>query len=175
MDLIAHPDHAPTAVTAVSARIIGHDAHWLSLRWRVEGTRDLVVPPFAGKGRRDELWRTTCFELFVAVGDAYAEFNFAPSERWAAYDFTAYREDMSERPMPRDPVITPRRGRDVLILDVALPVADLAPLPARYALTAVIEEVGGVRSFWAMQHPAGAPDFHDRACFAGLLAAPPAP
>ena len=40
----------------------------------------LVIPPPATPDRTDELWRTTCFELFVAgEGDGYREFNLSPS------------------------------------------------------------------------------------------------
>lgn len=179
IELIAHPAHPPAQVRRITARVIGLDAHWCVLRWRVEGTAALVVPGFAGRARCDGLWQTTCFELFVhgddAQAGAYAEFNFAPSERWAAYDFVAPRAGMAERPMPRGPVITPRRGSDVLICDVALPRAELPALPWRYGLTAVIEEAGGVRSFWAMAHGGDRPDFHDPACHAARLAPPVAP
>jgi len=102
----------------------------------------------------------------------YSEFNFAPSERWAAYDFTGYRASMTDRAMARAPVITPRRGGDMLFCDVAIPIAHLPPLPWRYALTAVIAEVGGAKSFWAPTHGGERPDFHDLACLAGVLAAP---
>ena len=37
---------------------------------------------------------------------------------------------------------------------------------------AVIEEAGGIKSYWALSHPEGAPDFHDPSCF---LASVPAP
>ena len=39
-------------------------------------------------------------------------------------------------------------------------------------LAAVIEEEGGVKSYWALAHPAEKPDFHDPACFTATLAAP---
>ena len=70
---------------SVEAKIIGADDSWLRLRWRIEGAQALVVPPFAGKGRADELWKTTCFELFLRPGGgaSYCEFNLSPSERWA--------------------------------------------------------------------------------------------
>ena len=43
-------------------------------------------------------------------------------------------------------------------------------------LTAVIEEEGGVKSFWALAHGDPAkPDFHDPACFTAKLPAPPQP
>jgi len=105
-------------------------------------------------------------------GTGYTEFNFSPSERWAAYDFTSYRAGMTERPMPRSPVITPRRGGDVLFCDVAIPTAALPPLPWRYGMTAVLEETGEVKSFWALAHAGDRPDFHDPACLAATLAAP---
>ena len=153
------------------------DARWLTLRWRVEGTAKLVTPPFAGKGRADGLWQTTCFELFARpdCGVGYAEFNLSPSQAWAAYDFSGYRAGMAQRAMPRDPVCTPRRGTSLLIFDAAIPAASLPPLPGRFGLTAVIEEEGGHKSYWAMAHGRERPDFHDEACFAARLAAPTHP
>ena len=172
-DLISHSAHPPHGVTGVSARILSLDINWLTLRWTVKGAGALIVPPFAGRARTDGLWQTTCFELFLKARDGagYAEFNLSPSERWAAYDFTGYRAGMAERPVPRPPVCTPRRGGSVLIFDAAIPVRALPPLPWDYGLTAVIEEEGGIKSYWAMAHPPEKPDFHDPACFVAALAA----
>jgi hypothetical protein len=39
------------------------------------------------------------------------------------------------------------------------------------ALSAVIEEMNGNKSYWALAHPQGAPDFHHADCFALELAA----
>lgn len=176
-ELVPHPANPPLTVSAVQARILAFEANWLTLRWRVEGAGQLIVPPFAGKGRADGLWQTTCFELFVKADgvEAYAEFNLSPSQSWAAYDFGAYRVGMADRPTPRDPVCTPRRGKSVLIFDAAIPAVALPPLPWAYGLTAVIEEVGGHKSYWAIAHRVDRPDFHSEACFAARLAAPAAP
>jgi hypothetical protein len=175
--LQAHPAAPPLAVSALSARIIRLDANWLTLRWKVESAGQVVLPPFAGRKRTDGLWQTTCFEFFVKApgAEAYAEFNLSPSERWAAYDFAGYREGMVERPVPRAPVCTPRRGGSVLIFDAAIPAGALPPLPWDYGLTAVIEEAGGHKSYWAIAHPAEKPDFHHPTCFAAQLAAPERP
>jgi hypothetical protein len=175
-ELVPHPDFAPVAVRGIDARIAGFADGWLTLRWKVTGAGRLIVPPFAGKGRADGLWQATCFELFVQrEGEAgYAEFNLSPSERWAAYDFSGYRDGMAERPCPRNPVCTQRGSGDVLIFDAAIPAAALPPLPWRYGLTAVIEEEGSVKSYWAIAHAPERPDFHHPACFAGRLAAPEA-
>ncbi len=176
-DLTCHPAHPARAVTGIAARILSLDAHWLTLRWKVEGAGALVLPPFAGRARTDGLWQTTCFEMFLKGpdGEGYAEFNLSPSERWAAYDFAGYRAGMAERAVERAPVCTPRRGGSVLIFDAAIPAFALPPLPWAYGLTAVIEEEGGTKSYWAMAHPPEKPDFHDPACMAARLAAPEAP
>ena len=46
--------------------------------------------------------------------------------------------------------------------------ADLAP-HSPLGLSAVIEEHGGAKSYWALAHPPGAPDFHHPDCFAAQL------
>jgi hypothetical protein len=172
-----HPAHPPLKVTEVTARIIGVDESWLRLRWRVDGARALVVPAFAGKGRADELWRTTCFELFLRTegGEGYCEFNLSPSERWAAYDFTGYRAGMAERPFEREPQGTMRLGSSFAIFDAAIPLSALPARDCRMNLSAVIEEEGGAKSYWALAHPPGKPDFHDPACFVASLPAPRRP
>ncbi|MET0179430.1 MAG: DOMON-like domain-containing protein [Novosphingobium sp.] len=169
-----HPDHPPLAVRGVVAQWIsgGEGVH---LRYRVEGHGALVVPPFAGMGRADGLWRTTCFELFLRrAGEAgYVEMNFSPSRRWAAYAFADTRADMREWPLEREPVCESFAGERSFVLDVRLPRLSLPPRPLSVGLSAVIEETGGVKSYWALAHPTGQPDFHHPACFA-LALEPPA-
>lgn len=175
--LVPHPDFPPSALSRLEARIVGPDGPWLRLRWRLYDAEAVFFPPFAGKGRAEELWRTTCFEMFLrpAGGDAYVELNLSPSERWAAYDFTGYRQGMTDRPMPHEPECTARTGQKMAIFDAAVPLAGLPAGPSQAGLCAVIEEKGGVLSYWALAHPPGKPDFHHPACFALALAAPQRP
>ncbi|WP_126172785.1 DOMON-like domain-containing protein [Altericroceibacterium xinjiangense] len=169
--LIPHPAHPPLGVRQVVAKVIGLDPLWLRLRWRIEGAERLATPAFAGKGRADGLWRTTCFELFLQPegGQAYAEFNLSPSERWAAYDFRAHRDGMAERAMPREPGCTMRKGQQLAVFDAAIPRGALPDGACAMGLSAVIEETGGVLSYWALSQPDDKPDFHDPACFTGKL------
>lgn len=173
--LVCHPDTPPVAVTRIAARITP-DGDWLRLRWRIEGASALFSPKFAGKGRADNLWQSTCFELFLRQpGEQdYIELNLSPSERWAAYAFRGYREGMAEHPMPREPNCTMRLGQTLAIFDAAVPMATLPSLPWECAMTAVIEESGGTKSYWAVSHPGGKPDFHDPSCFTARVPAPDA-
>lgn len=172
LELVAHPSHPPLAVRHVEARILSLSDAWMRVRWRIDGPSKIVIPPFAGRGRADNLWQTTCFELFMMPRDgstAYSEFNLSPSQRWAAYDFADYREGMTERHFQREPDCSMRMGQAIAIFDAALPRVQMPGAPCAIGLAAVIEEEGGVKSFWALSHHKEAPDFHDPACFnAGL-------
>jgi hypothetical protein len=41
-----------------------------------------------------------------------------------------------------------------------------ADAPWRLGLSAVIEDRSGQKSYWALAHPPGRPDFHHEDCFA---------
>lgn len=171
--LVAHAAHPPLAVRRVEARILSHTDNWLRVRWRIDGPDKLVVPAFAGKGRADNLWETTCFEMFMMSRDGtpgYCEINLSPSERWAAYDFSAYRDGMVERPFAREPDCVMRTGQAMAIFDASIPRVQVPQPPCSIGLAAVIEETGGVKSYWALSHHKEKPDFHDPACFTAGLA-----
>ena len=161
--LTPHPDFRCEAVSGIEVEV-ARTAATLSLAYRISGAiGGLAVPDLVPATRADELWRHTCLEAFVRPdpGDAYAEFNFAPSTQWAAYGFSGYREGMSTLDLAA-PRIDVRATDNELILRAAF---DLPPGPCRLALTAVIETTGGARSYWALAHPPGRPDFHHAAGF----------
>jgi hypothetical protein len=149
----------------------------LSLKFFVEGDlADIVWPEPGPQERADELWRYTCLEAFVAAQHeaGYLEFNFAASQRWAAYSFDGYRAGMT--PVAVALEHSPRAMKSPLVATLE---ADLANLPGvapdarwRLALTAVIEHVSGERSYWSARHPPGKPDFHHPDSFALELAPP---
>jgi hypothetical protein len=120
----------------------------------------------------DGLWQHTCFEVFVALKEeaAYHEFNFSPSGEWAAYAFRDYRESTAPLAWDSDPEIKVRCTENRLELEAAISVDCRPPMQpcARLlvGLAAVIEEEGGVPSYWALKHPPGKPDFHHPESFA---------
>ncbi|HUQ13546.1 MAG TPA: DOMON-like domain-containing protein [Novosphingobium sp.] len=165
--LIAHPDHPPLSARGIDVQFVS-TAGELRLRYRIDGRDALVLPEFAGFGRADELWRTTCFELYLQGGDTtgYVEFNFSPSRRWAAYEFDDYREGMRNLPIGHEPTCEITEGERFLVLDVRLPALGLPPQPWTVGLSAILEEDFDTKSYWALAHAPGKPDFHHPTCFA---------
>jgi hypothetical protein len=173
-----HPDFPCPAVTGLEVEVARPAARTLALRYVLTGrTSELALPAPAAPRRVDELWRHTCFEAFVRAetGDAYFEFNLAPSGEWAAYGFTGYREGMRSPDGIGDPRISTQTSPDRLVLEAVLDLDALdlpADAPWRLGLTAVIETASGERSFWALAHAPGRPDFHHPDCFAARIEAP---
>ena len=154
--LTPHPRSRCDAVTSLVVEVATGGAE-LTLRYELSGDlARIVVPDAAATARVDGLWEHTCFEAFISQGgDAYSEFNVSPSTEWAAYRFDGYRQGMAPLALPW-PRIETRRGADTLDVQVTL----ARPPGSRLGLTAVIEEVGGRLSYWALAHPADQPDFH---------------
>ncbi|MHB8530649.1 MAG: DOMON-like domain-containing protein, partial [Caulobacteraceae bacterium] len=149
----------------------------LALTFLVTGAiADLHWPPIAAPSRAEGLWRRTCFEAFVRPlsGTGYFEFNLSPSTRWAAYRFEDYRGGMRLAGGFGPPAMTARAGAEHGEVEVVLNLDLLPDLPGeapwRVGLAAVIEEASGRRSYWALAHPPGRPDFHHADGFALELA-----
>lgn len=147
----------------------------LEIRYRVQGPIDALVLPMtvANPHFRDELWTTTCLELFLQEEGqtAYEEWNFSPSGNWAYYHFQSYRQPSggSLRMQPLDPLHWLRNDHQ-LLLQVRIPmyqafVAERRDL--RYGLTAVLQLKSGEKQYWALDHAGDKPDFHLAASFQG--------
>jgi len=170
--LTAHPARPAGRVREVNVTVMYPGAGEMLLRWRIVGAQDVIFPPYSGSGRADDLWKTTCCEMFIDLGGgAYREFNFSPSGRWAAYDFASYRVPLGNTELRDSPVVSFERGSEIAVATVKVPVKALAG--ARHGtFAAVIEENGGVTSFWANAHRQADPDFHDASCFTSDFAPP---
>ncbi len=166
-----HPDSTCAAVTGIAVEITRPRPGSVALAYLVTGkTTDLRLPPLAAPVRADELWKQTCFEAFfrISPGAQYYEFNFSPSTQWAAYRFTGYRSAMRVADEIQAPPITADLQTGCYILTAALK-PDQMKLPSggkwQVGLSAVIEERNGRKSYWALAHPPGKPDFHHSDCF----------
>ena len=165
MNLIPHPDTPPLAVSSIEAAAWREGDRW-HFRYLLDGTSRLILSGPAEPSRADELWQSTCFEAFVSSGDqAYAEYNFSPSGQWAAYAFDGPRQGMRNADEYID--VWLEGGDDWIAVEAAVS-ANLAS-GSWIGLTAVIVEEGGTKSYWALAHPDGPPDFHDPSCFLARL------
>ena len=154
-------------IRSVTAQVkptdVGCDA-----RFRLDGDVGRIKLPEAGPSvRTDDLWKTTCFEIFwQPIGaPSYREFNLSPSGRWAAYYFDSFREGMRDAPVDAISLSVAggsSNGSGELV--VAASIACDLPTPAQVALNAIVEHEDGALQFWALAFPPGKPEFHSEAC-----------
>jgi hypothetical protein len=175
LNLVPHPSAPPAGPSFKVWANIEHAASLAAVAttniWFGVGAppQRFVIPEASEPERTDELWKSTCFEAFLRPlgGTAYREWNFAPSTRWASYEFSAYRENMTAAEVDAPPYV---RIEDnftwwALGATIAIP----ADTNWELGLSAVLEEKDGTKSYWALAHPTKKPDFHDPGCFAARL------
>ncbi len=158
-----HCDSLPGPVQTVDAKIAKTDLGCRA-RFRLEGDMTAVVVPPPSAGRRlDDLWKTTCLEIFWQREgkSSYREFNLSPSGDWAAYDFDDVRTNICRAPVEAITIACVGFETGLTLeCDVA---ADL-DMPARIALNAVVEDTAGNIQFWALAFADGPANFHSPAC-----------
>jgi hypothetical protein len=169
LQLLCHPKTPADFVESVDVAVTLSASGALWLRYHVEVPEpELEIGGPKSPDRTDGLWQTTCFEAFLAIGDdpQYIELNFAPSSRWAAYQFDDIREGMKPLNLASDPEVHLDMSRGHVAIEAEL------QLPTNWqsgrfsiGLAAVLEEPSGKKSYWALDHHKPEPDFHDRSCF----------
>ena len=177
--LVPHPDFPSDAIRSITVEAVrGEKFGDLNLTYCVSGATDAVLWPLPARGgRADGLWEHSCFEAFVGrAGEAgYTELNLATSGQWAVYAFDGYRAGMTAI---EDPVAALGVSFDPELVTVSASI-DLPVLSRcgewQLGLSAIIEAKDGTKSYWALAHPPGPPDFHNRDCFTARLAAPTRP
>jgi hypothetical protein len=126
--------------------------------------------------RRDELWKTTCFELFFSLPGQtdYYELNFSPSGNWNSYHFTSYREGMKMEPRIEAIEIRQELRQDLrqdlnddrYEFQSFVDLSALFPSPSfDISLAAVIQNNENQASYWALKHSKDQADFHARESF----------
>ena len=172
--LTPHPDAPPADPAFEVFASVDHAASFgatatLNIWYGVRAPAARFRLPDAEAGRADDLWQSTCFEAFLRADDegGYREWNFAPSGQWAAYDFTAYRDGRTDADV-KEPYI--RLEDNLTWFTLGATIGIEAGRSWSLGLSAVLEEKDGTKSYWALKHPEGEPDFHDPGCFAARLA-----
>ena len=178
-ELICHADTPARAVLSVAVEVELSFEDGFALRFVVDGeVGGIVLPPGEGElviadSGTDGLWQSSCFEAFLTEEGQpdYTEFNYAPDGRWACYQFDDYRSLLrADQLAPWRMEVERDPGRYAFHVEPGI----FPDTGSRLALAAVIEEIDGTKSYWALYHPPGKPDFHHPDCFALTLGAPDA-
>lgn len=162
--LVCHPNTPADWLDSFQVALDFAPGGSLKLSYELIGDlRRLKLPETGERRHTDDLWQHTCCEAFLVGVDApaYREFNFSPSRAWAAYLFSAYRQDAQTLEIP-DPAIHLRKADGRMLLTAVLAPGALPPgKRLQIGLSAVIEDRLGSLSYWALHHAAATPDFHD--------------
>lgn len=125
--------------------------------------KDSLVPgQWKNWPRADELWKTTCFEAFIAATgkENYWEVNLSPAkQKWNLYSFEEYRKPQPPRVSADFEILEIEASRETLACTLKSKIELPEDLEAN--LTAVIRTQEGI-SYYALRHAPVKPDFHYR-------------
>ncbi|MCP4338325.1 MAG: DOMON-like domain-containing protein [Desulfobulbaceae bacterium] len=147
----------------------------VQIDYMVKGALDRISWPRITQAteRCHELWRQTCFELFLGIKDnaAYWEVNLSPSGLWNVYCFSDYRTGMREEKAIAQPVCHIATDGDLLSLNCTIDfnglIDDCSDLEV--GVSSVLQTIDGSNSYWAIDHYGRKPDFHNRSSFSVVL------
>lgn len=162
MILSPFPGTECLAITSLTVEAMRIQPQQMRLVYRLTGDLSaLLIPGLANVPTVTlGLWQHTCFELFYRAPGAvaYAEYNFSPSLDWDHYQFSAYRYPATAtlKRAPQLALLQHDAGQLTLEAIVPLPHTD----PLDIGLTAVIEDIKGGITYYALAHTGEKPDFH---------------
>lgn len=164
----------PFKPTNIDLKITGELArknHTLTLRYVLKGDLEKIEIPRATDipSRKDELWKTTCFEFFLgkSYSTHYWEFNMSPSGDWNVYRFEKYRKVMELEHKVDSLPFNILRDSNALFLGIEFNMDCLTSIDKNFdvSITAVIKQKDGNTSYWAAKHCGEEADFHLRESF----------
>ena len=146
----------------------------LAFAYRAPFVSASTAPPArqGDRERRNELWKSTCFEAFFAIeGDpSYWEANFAPAGGWNVYGFASCREGMRLEAGALEVRASASDGEWRFEASFGPDLIAATSGRLEVGLTAVIAAPSGELSYWALTHPEEKPDFHARSGWIARLA-----
>ena len=168
--LIPFPDPAVPGLTIKGGLV--RQNNLLGIHYALHGKmEDFLLPTLSVNPRRkEELWKATCFEFFLAVKDLpqYWEFNLSPSRDWNVYRMDAYRRiGFRAETSIRQLQIDVRKHKNGFLLNATV---DLNPIIKveqilEVGVATIIQTKEGSETYWALVHPAPVADFHLRESF----------
>ena len=167
--LIPYP--APNIPAVEVTGTVMRQENILSINYSVQGDiENILLPISVAPARKDDLWRATCFEFFIAIKDQprYWEFNMSPSGNWNVYAMDAYRQvNMREELAFTELSFEFIKTKDEVLLDISV---DLNPMLQpenilQISVTTIVQTTDGNETYWALAHHGQYADFHLRESF----------
>jgi hypothetical protein len=161
--LISHTDIKDISIVANFEQKANH----LYLSFSVKGDiKNYIFPSPSTVKRADELWKGTCFELFLAHANTkeYYEFNISPSLAWNFYSLKDYRSLPHEVQLRTEPTIQTYKEKNIYTIEYKLEEFYFESFES-YNLTAILLSQTKERTFWSSKQMKGTPDFHNRDYF----------
>ena len=146
---------------------VARQGNLLFIRYSVQGNIEDIRLPVRSESpaRKNDLWKATCFEFFLASRDRpeYWEINLSPSGNWNVYAMDGYRQiNMREEgafsQLPFEFTKTIKELSLDLVVNLGWLLQPLQQL--HIGITAIIQIVDGSETYWALAHPGKQADFH---------------
>lgn len=115
--------------------------------------------------RKDELWKKTCFELFIAHKNRpnYHELNISTSTEWNFYTFSDYKTAMKEEKNLSEPFIHSSKMQNRYRLSVEFDFyEENFKENFTFNLAVILLDKKGIRSFYTIYRKEGKVDFHNK-------------
>jgi hypothetical protein len=143
----------------------------LAIDYHLSGDlKDIIIPhPVNSPIRQHELWEETCLEFFLGVSNSpqYWEINLSPTGDWNVYSFQDYRQGMQEEVAFSALPFRIQTQANAWQLDLEFDLSKIALTDSslQIAICAVIKQINGEISYWALTHRGLQADFHRRDSF----------
>jgi hypothetical protein len=114
--------------------------------------------------RKDDLWKTTCFELFLAskTSKSYSEINVSSSYEYNIYSFTDYRKNMQLENNLSIKNIKKDISSNLLNLTFSIESKNKINIEDLIInITSVVESTNNEIEYWAINHLEDKADFHN--------------
>lgn len=136
----------------------------LFLNYCVDGPIEelLIKPPVSSLRRQQNLWKTSCFELFCKMleSEKYVEYNFSPYRAFSADVFKAYRKYENQHNSTTQVLIRSHITPYRLSCRVKIVTSNKINSQFSELSPCMVLQTTQTQEFWALSHGSQKPDFH---------------
>lgn len=140
----------------------------LCLTFRINGElKEYIFPKQSKLKKANELWKATCFELFLAdEEERYYELNFSSSLVWNLYVLDAYRAEPKEFELEEEPNITivQKDNEFHIVFELETKAINFEKFKY-YNMATILLNKEKERTFWTINHLNDTPNFHNKESF----------